>query len=217
MGGRGSGGSRGGGGGAAKTPIRDGMNKEELVNLYNSISGNPAYTVEQRVKTMHDIEERIKELDAKKAEDTKQKRLDALAKARAKRAENLKNGIKPEKKEKKPRQKKAKMSMDSTVSDLKYNLRRGVDSDGYISSSDFRVEDYGDSVSVQVRYLGKWKNPSHARYEEDYDWQVLHKSSGKQIDKVVKKMARQSGRKITWSASEKNWIDIDIPKMRGDK
>ena len=216
MGGRGSGGSRGGGGGAAKTPIRDGMNKEELVNLYNSISGNPAYTVEQRVKTMHDIEERIKELDAKKAEDTKQKRLDALAKARAKRAENLKNGIKPEKKEKKPRQKKAKMSMDSTVSDLKYNLRRSVESDGYISNSDFRVEDYGNSVSVQIRYLGKWKNPSHARYEEDYDWQELRSSSRKQIDKVVNKLSKQSGRKITWDASEKNWIDIDIPKMKGD-
>ncbi len=216
MGGRGSGGSRGGGGGAAKTPIRDGMNKEELVNLYNSISGNPAYTVEQRVKTMHDIEERIKDLDAKKAEDTKQKRLDALAKARAKRAENLKNGIKPEKKEKKPRQKKAKMSMDSTVSDLKYNLRRGVESDGYISSSDFRVEDYGNSVSVQIRYLGKWKNPSNARYEEDYDWQELRSSSRKQIDKVVKKLSKQSGRKISWGASEKNWIDIDIPKMKGD-
>jgi type I site-specific restriction endonuclease len=192
------------------------MNKEELINLYNSISGNPAYTVEQRVKTMHDIKERIDELDAQKAADTKQKRLDALAKARAKRAENLKNGIKPEKKEKKPRQKKAKMSMDSTVSDLKYNLRRGVESDGYISNSDFRVEDYGNSVSVQVRYLGKWKNPSHARYEEDYDWQELKSSSGKQIDKVIKKLSKQSGRKITWGASEKNWIDIDIPKMKGD-
>ena len=216
MGGRGSGGSRGGGGGAAKTPIRDGMNKEELINLYNSISGNPAYTVEQRVKTMHDIKERIDELDAQKAADTKQKRLDALAKARAKRAENLKNGIKPEKKEKKPRQKKAKMSMDSTVSDLKYNLRRGVESDGYISNSDFRVEDYGNSISVQIRYLGKWKNPSHARYEEDYDWQELRSSSRKQIDKVVKKLSKQSGRKISWGASEKNWIDIDIPKMKGD-
>ena len=165
---------------------------------------------------MHDINERIKELDAKKAEDTKQKRLDALAKARAKRAENLKNGIKPEKKEKKPRQKKAKMSMDSTVSDLKYNLRRGVESDGYISNSDFRVEDYGNSISVQIRYLGKWKNPSHARYEEDYDWQELRSSSRKQIDKVVKKLSKQSGRKISWGASEKNWIDIDIPKMKGD-
>ena len=111
---------------------------------------------------------------------------------------------------------KAKMSMDSTVSDLKYNLRRGVDSDGYISNSDFRVEDYGDSVSVQIRYLGKWKNPSHARYEEDYDWQELKSSSGKQIDKVIKKLSKQSGRKITWGASEKNWIDIDIPKMKGD-
>ena len=216
MGGRGSGGGRGGGGASAKTPNTNGMNKEELVNLYNSISGNPAYTVEQRVKTMHDIKERIDELDAQKAADTKQKRLDALAKARAKRAENLKNGIKPEKKEKKPRQKKAKMSMDSTVSDLKYNLRRGVESDGYISNSDFRVEDYGNSISVQIRYLGKWKNPSNARYEEDYDWQELRSSSRKQIDKVVKKLSKQSGRKISWGASEKNWIDIDIPKMKGD-
>ena len=218
MGGRGSGGGKGGGGAAKKIPTGEGItDKNELINLYNSISGNSNLSVDQRVKAMHDIEERIKELDAKKQADLKQKRLDALAKARAKRAENLKNGVKTEKKEKDPRRSKPKMSMDSTVSDLKYNLRRGVDSDGYISSSDFRVEDYGDSVSVQVRYLGKWKNPSHARYEEDYDWQVLHKSSGKQIDKVVKKMARQSGRKITWSASEKNWIDIDIPKMRGDK
>ena len=219
MGGRGSGGSRGGGGGGAakKIPTGEGItDKQELINLYNSISGNSNLSIEQRVQAMHDINERIKELDAKKAEDTKQKRLDALAKARAKRAENLKNGIKPEKKEKKPRQKKAKMSMDSTVSDLKYNLRRGVESDGYISNSDFRVEDYGNSVSVQIRYLGKWKNPSHARYEEDYDWQELRSSSRKQIDKVVKKMSKQSGRKITWSSSEKNWIDFDIPKMKGD-
>lgn len=46
--------------------------------------------------------------------------------------------------------------------------------------------------------------------------QILHKSSGKQIDKVVKKLSKQSGRKITWGASEKNWIDFDIPKMKGD-
>lgn len=219
MGGRGSGGGRGGGGGgtAKKIPTGEGItDKQELINLYNSISGNSNLSIEQRVQAMHDINERIKELDAKKAEDTKQKRLDALAKARAKRAENLKNGIKPEKKEKKPRQKKAKMSMDSTVSDLKYNLRRGVESDGYISNSDFRVEDYGNSISVQIRYLGKWKNPSHARYEEDYDWQELRSSSRKQIDKVVKKLSKQSGRKISWGASEKNWIDIDIPKMKGD-
>ena len=217
MGGRGSGGSRGGGGAAKKVPTGEGItDKNELINLYNSISGNSNLSVEQRVKAMHDIQERIKELDAKKASDLKQKRLDALAKALAKRAENNKNGIKPEKKEKAPRRTKAKMSMDSTVSDLKYNLRRGVESDGYISNSDFRVEDYGNSVSVQIRYLGKWKNPSHARYEEDYDWQELRSSSGKQIDKVIKKMSKQSGRKITWSTSEKNWIDIDIPKMKGD-
>ena len=219
MGGRGSGGSRGGGGGAAKkAPKGEGItDKQELINLYNSISGNSNLSIEQRVQAMHDINERIKELDAKKAEDTKQKRLDALAKARAKRAENLKKGIKPEKKkEKDPKRTKPKMSMDSTVSDLKYGLRRDVVTDGYISNNDFRVEDYGDSISVQVRYLGKWKNPSHARYEEDYDWQELHSSSRKQIDKVVKKMSKQSGRKITWSSSEKNWIDFDIPKMKGD-
>lgn len=188
MGGRGSGGGKagGGGGGAAKK-------ETPKTQLKSEIQEQP------KEKTLQD------------------KRLEALAKARAKRAENLKNGIKPEKKkEKDPKRTKPKMSMDSTVSDLKYNLRRNVDSDGYISNSDFRVEDYGSSVSVQIRYLGKWKNPSHARYEEDYDWQVLHKSSGKQIDKVIKKMAKQSGRKITWDASEKNWIDIDIPKMKGD-
>ena len=217
MGGRGSGGSRSGGGAAKKVPTGEGItDKNELINLYNSISGNSNLSVEKRVKAMHDIQERIKELDAKKVSDLKQKRRDALAKARAKREENKKNGIKPEKKEKDPRRTKAKMSMDSTVSDLKYNLRRGVESDGYISNSDFRVEDYGNSVSVQIRYLGKWKNPSHARYEEDYDWQELRSSSGKQIDKVIKKMSKQSGRKITWSTSEKNWIDIDIPKMKGD-
>ena len=215
MGGRGSGGGRSGkasaGGGT--------MKKDELINLYNNISGNPSYTVEERVRAMSSIKKEIDNIDAKetpKEKTTQEKRLEALAKARAKRAENKKNGIKPEKKEKDPRRTKAKMSMDSTVSDLKYNLRRGVESDGYISNSDFRVEDYGNSVSVQIRYLGKWKNPSHARYEEDYDWQELRSSSGKQIDRVIKKMSKQSGRKITWSTSEKNWIDIDIPKMKGD-
>ena len=136
--------------------------------------------------------EKKQEAQLSKEELLKQKRLDALAKARAKRAENLKNGVKTEKK---PRQTKAKMSMDNTVYDLKSQLIRNVQTDGYIRSSDFRVEDYGDIINVQVRDLGKWKNPSHARYEEDYDWQVLHKSSGKQIDKVVKQMAKKSGRK----------------------
>ena len=148
-----------------------------------------------------------------KPKTTQEKRLEALAKARAKRAENLKNGIKTEKK---PKVKKAKMSVDNTVSDLKAELRRNVQTDGYISNSDFRVEDYGNTINVSVRYLGKWKNPSNARNEEDYDWQELHKSSQTQINKVVKKLQKASGRKITWGASEKNWIDFDIEKKKGE-
>lgn len=89
------------------------------------------------------------------------------------------------------------MSVDNTVSDLKSELRRNVQTDGYISNSDFRVEDYGNTINVSVRYLGKWKNPSNARNEEDYDWQELHKSSQTQINKVVKKLQKASGRKIT--------------------
>ena len=213
MGGRGSSGSHNAGGKSSKNIGAGITDRNELVNLYNSISGNSSYTAEERVRAMSSIKEKIDAIDNKKAEDLKQKRLDALAKTRAKRAENLKNGVKTEKK---PRQTKAKMSMDSTVSDLKYNLRSAVESDGRISSSDFKVEDYGNVINVQVRDLGKWKNPSHARYEEDYDWQVLHKSSGKQIDKVVKKMSKASGRKISWSAEEKNWISFDIEKKKGD-
>ena len=213
MGGRGSGGSHNAGGKSIKNIGAGITDRAELVNLYNSISGNPSYTAEERVRAMNSIKEKIDEIDNKKAEDLKQKRLDALAKARAKRAENLKNGVKTEKK---PRQTKAKMSMNSTVYDLQNQLIRNVQTDGYIDRSDFRVEDYGNVISVQVRHLGKWKNPSYAHDEEDYDWQVLHKSSGKQIDKVVKKMAKQSGRKISWSTEEKNWLSFDIEKKKGD-
>ena len=216
MGGRGSGGGKGGGGAASKAPknIGEGItDKNELIRLYNSISGNPAYSIDQRVREMEAIRKRIDKLDAQKAADLKQKRLDVLAKARAKRAENLKNGVKPEKK---PRTPKAKMSMDSTVSNLKDELISKVSTDGYIRRSDFRVEDYGDFINVSVRSLGKWKNPSDARGEEDYDWQVLHKSSRAQIDKVVNRIAKKSGRKLSWSQEEKNWIGVDIPKMTGD-
>jgi hypothetical protein len=155
---------------------------------------------------------RIKELDKKKADE--QKRLESLAKARAKRAENLKNGIKQP--EKKPRKTKAKMSMDDTVYDLKSELLSKVKTDGYLRRSDFRVQDDGSTINVSIRDLGKWKNPSDARYEEDYDWQELHSSSRKQIDKVVTRLQKRSGRKISWGASEKNWIDFDIEKKKGE-
>lgn len=66
MGGRGSGGGRGGGGGAKQAPTGEGItDKQELINLYNSISGNPAYTVEERVRAMKSIQERINDLSAK--------------------------------------------------------------------------------------------------------------------------------------------------------
>ncbi len=209
MGGRGSGGSKNGGGGAANKStknIGEGItDKNELINLYNSISGSSSYTVEQRVEAMKSIKERIDKLDAKKAEDLKQKRLDALAKARAKRKENLKNGVKTEKKS------KAKTSVDSTAYDLKHALIRGVETDGTIRTSDFRSNTNSDgSIDLDIRYLGKWKNPSHARNEEDYDWQELSSKSSKQINKVIKTVQKQSGRKITCDGSEKNWLSFHI-------
>ena len=232
MGGRGSGGGRGGkasaggGGGSA-------LNKDELVNLYNNISGNPSYTVDERVRAMSSIKKEIDKIDSKekekkkvtkkkelspeeqkklKAEELKKKRLAALEKARAKRAENLKNGIKNPRK---PRVTKAKMSMNSTVSDLKYNLMRNVSSDGSIRNSDFDVVDEGNYTSVYIRHLGQWKYPNGIR-EEDYDWQVLRSSSSKQINNIVKKLQKQSGRKISWDAGEKQWISFDIEKKKGD-
>lgn len=188
MGGRGSGSGKSGGGAAMKNELKK------------------AKTAETKEQTKEQPKEKT----------LQEKRLEALAKARAKRAENLKNGIKPEKKEKNPKKTKAKMSMDSTVSNLKDELISKVSTDGYIRRSDFRVEDYGDFINLSVRSLGKWKNPSHASYEEDYDWQVLHKSSRAQIDKVVNRIAKKSGRKLSWSQEEKNWIGVDIPKMKGD-
>lgn len=114
MGGRGSGGGRSGkasaGGGT--------MKKDELINLYNNISGNPSYTVEERVRAMSSIKKEIDNIDAKekpKEKTTQEKRLEALAKARAKRAENKKNGIKPEKKEKDPRRTKAKVLFSKEI------------------------------------------------------------------------------------------------------
>lgn len=64
MGGRGSGGGRNSGGGGANKAKGEGItDKNELINLYNSISGNPSYTVEERVRAMGSIQEKIKEID----------------------------------------------------------------------------------------------------------------------------------------------------------
>jgi hypothetical protein len=202
MGGRGSGGGRGGGrsGGGG-----GGITQKETDKLDSK---------EKEKKIMTKKKELSPEEQKKlKAEELKKKRLAALEKARAKRAENLKNGIKPEKK---PRKTKAKMSMDDTVYDLKSELLSKVKTDGYLRRSDFRVQDDGSTINVSIRDLGKWKNPSDARYEEDYDWQELHSSSRKQIDKVVTRLQKRSGRKISWGASEKNWIDFDIEKKKGE-
>ena len=49
MGGRGSGGSHNAGGKLSKNIGAGITDRNELVNLYNSISGNPSYTAEERV------------------------------------------------------------------------------------------------------------------------------------------------------------------------
>ena len=64
---------------------------------------------------------------------------------------------------------KTVLSLNQTVSELKSELINNVQSVGYISSTDFRVEDYGNTINVSVRDLGKWKNPSGAEDEEDYE------------------------------------------------
>ena len=111
---------------------------------------------------------------------------------------------------------KAKMSINSTVSELKSELRSKVETNGYISNSDFKVEDDGNTVCLSIRALGKWENPSDARDEEDYDWQELRASSKEQIRKVVTKVQSESGRKITWSEGEKNWVCFKKKKKKGE-
>ena len=68
MGGRGSGGSHNAGGKSIKNIGAGITDRAELVNLYNSISGNPSYTAEERVRAMSAIKEKIDEIDNKKAE-----------------------------------------------------------------------------------------------------------------------------------------------------
>jgi len=64
MGGRGSGGSHNAGGKLSKNIGAGITDRAELVNLYNSISGNPSYTAEERVRAMSSIKERIDEIDS---------------------------------------------------------------------------------------------------------------------------------------------------------
>lgn len=152
MGGRDSGGSRNGGGGAtskSEKPIGEGItDRNELINLYNSISGNPSYTVEQRVQSMKSIKERIDKLDADKAETLKQKRLDALKKAREKRAENLKNGIKPT--PKKPKEKNKSIPSDEKISQMVRKI--APDSRGW------EWESNGREITVHFKESKKVKN-----------------------------------------------------------
>src|SRR5574344_1610506 len=162
MGGRGSGGSKNGGGGAANKStknIGEGItDKNELINLYNSSSGSSSYTVEQRVEAMKSIKERIDKLDAKKAEDLKQKRLDALAKARAKRKENLKNGVKTEKEKS---NKIKKIPSDEKISQMVKKI--APDSKGW------EWESNGHEITVNFRDPKKVK---------DSTWNKLTKKLG---------------------------------------
>lgn len=64
MGGRGSSGSHNAGGKSSKNIGAGITDRNELVNLYNSISGNSSYTAEERVRAMSSIKEKIDEIDS---------------------------------------------------------------------------------------------------------------------------------------------------------
>lgn len=106
---------------------------------------------------------------------------------------------------------KQKMSINSTISNLKSDLIKNIKSTQYVSSRDFRIEDNNeDTISVSIRDLGMWENPEDAEDEEDYDWQELCSLSREQINKVISNLQKTSNRKIEWYTSEKNWITFDI-------
>lgn len=62
MGGRGAGTGRTGGAGSGSNMGAGITNRDELIRLYNSISGNSNLSVDQRVKAMEDIRKRINQL-----------------------------------------------------------------------------------------------------------------------------------------------------------
>ena len=100
-----------------------------------------------------------------------------------------------------------KTSRESTASNLKDALLRGVESDGQLRRSDFRTYDREGNYGIEIRNLGQWKDVD---FDEDYDWDELSDKSHSQIKSVVDKVQKSTGRKINWSEGEKNWVSFDI-------
>ena len=96
---------------------------------------------------------------------------------------------------------------EETANILKRELCNKVTTSGYISPSDFRRCEYSDEYEIEVRCLGIWECPEG---EEDYDWERLSDKSRDEIRNVIEKVSKTSGRKISYSPEEKNWITFTI-------
>jgi C1A family cysteine protease len=108
-----------------------------------------------------------------------------------------------------PEQEDKRLEMNETSNTLKNELLKKIESDySSLKRSDFKETQNDDgSLDVDVRFLGRWESPE---FEEDYDFDDLSSKSSKQIQKIVGDVQKKSGRKISWDAGEKNWINFNI-------